>query len=132
MITKKVIETPKVSIAVPTYSLGFEVKGGTLIFIAGCLAFDSEGRVVGKGDIEAQTKQVCENMKAVMEACGGKMDDIVKVTNYLVNHEDLIPATKVRVTYFNKPYPASTAVIVKGLLDKDCLIEIEAIGVIDK
>ena len=132
MMNKKVIETEKVKIAVPTYSLGFEVKGGTLTVLAGCLAFDSEGNLVGKGDIEAQTRQICENMKAVLEAAGGSMDNIIKLTNYFTNRDDLIPSTKVRVQYFKKPYPASTAVIVSGLLHEDCLLEIEALAVLDK
>lgn len=132
MIHKKVIKTDKVRIWPETYSLGFEVKGGTLVFMAGCLATDSEGKLVGKGDIRAQTRQVCENMKAAIEACGGTMDNIVKITNYFTNRDDLLPSVQERIKYFNKPYPASTAVIVKGLLYEDALLEIEAVAVLDK
>ena len=132
MIHKKVIKTDKVAIILPTYSPGIGVKGGTLVFISGCLATDNEGKVVGKGDIEAQTKQACENIKAVLEACGGTMDNVVKFTNYFINRDDIPASAKVRCQYCKKPYPPSTSVVVKELVHKDWLVEIEAVAVLDK
>ena len=132
MIYKKVIETSKVHIWPATYSLGFEIKGGTLVFLSGCLAIDSEGKLVGKDDIEAQTRQVCENLKAAMEACGGTLDNIIKLNIYLTNPDHIVASAKVRIQYFKKPYPGCTAVVVRQLLHEGCLLEIEAIAALDK
>lgn len=131
MIHKKAIEVDKLFVR-PTYSLGFEVKGGTLIFISGRLALDSKGNLVGKGDIEAQTRHIYESLKVVMEACGGTIDDIFKVTSYFTNADDILRSAKVRSAYLKKPYPASTSVVVKRLIHEEALLEVEAVALIDK
>ena len=86
--------------------------------------------LVGLGDIRAQTRQTLENVKAVLEAAGATMDDVVKVTVFVTNvAEHFSQIHEVRAEFFEKDYPASTLVEVKALANKDLLIEIEAIAV---
>ncbi len=103
---------------------------GRLVFISGMTARRADGSIAGIGDIEAQTRQVCENIKAAVEAAGGSMDDICRVDVYVRNIEQFAEIHKVRKEYFNAPVPASTMVEVAKMVSPDYLIEISAIAVI--
>jgi 2-iminobutanoate/2-iminopropanoate deaminase len=103
---------------------------GRLVFISGMTARRADGTIAGVGDIEAQTRQVCENIKAAVEAAGGTMDDICRVDVYVRNMEHFEQIHKVRREYFKTPAPASTMVEVCKLTSPDYLIEINAIAVI--
>lgn len=126
------INSEKLSKPLGPYSHGVKVKlnGTTLLFISGVVALDADGRVNGKGDIRAQTKQVLENLKAILEAEGATFKDIVKITNYYMNYDDYPIIAEVRSQYFKDWLPASTGVEVKRLIHKDLLVEIEAIAVL--
>ncbi len=103
---------------------------GKLVFISGMTARRADGSIAGVGDIEVQTKQVCENIKAAVEAAGGKMDDIVRVDVYVRNMEHFEQIHKVRREYFKAPAPASTMVEICKMTSPDYLIEINAIAVV--
>ena len=103
---------------------------GRLVFISGMTARRADGTVAGIGDIEAQTRQVCENIKAAVEQAGGSLDDICRVDVYVRNMEHFDKIHKVRREYFNAPAPASTMVEVSKMTSPDYLIEINAIAVI--
>src|ERR1700758_417302 len=103
---------------------------GKLVFISGMTARRADGTIAGIGDIEAQTRQVCENIKAAVEAAGGTMDDIVRVDVYVRNMEHFEKIHKVRRESFGSPPPASTMVEVTKMTSPDYLIEINAIAVI--
>ena len=90
----------------------------------------ADGTIAGVGDIEAQTRQVCENIKAAVEAAGGGMDDICRVDVYIRNMEQFEAIHKVRREYFKEPLPASTMVEIVKMTHPDYLIEINAIAVI--
>jgi 2-iminobutanoate/2-iminopropanoate deaminase len=105
------------------------VKAGTLIFVSGQVAKDTSGEVVGKGDINAQTKQCLENLKHVLEAGGATLEDVVKLTVYVANMEHLSTIHEVRAEYFKEPYPASTLIEVSRFTHPEYLIEIEAVAV---
>jgi len=134
---------PKLTLAVnpPTlakpigYSHGFEAQGGKTLYMAGQVATDKAGTVVGKGDLVAQFRQVCENLKALLVARGGQMNDIVKLTMYVLSKADYKAKAKdiglVYREYFGRHFPAMTLVEVKGLYDDDCAIEIEGVAVVD-
>jgi enamine deaminase RidA (YjgF/YER057c/UK114 family) len=134
---------PKLTMAVnpPTlakpvgYSHGFEVQGGKTLYMAGQVATDKAGTVVGKGDLVAQFRQVCENLKALLLTRGGQMNDIVKLTMYVLSKADYKAKAKdiglVYREYFGRHFPAMTLVEVKGLYDDDCAIEIEGVAVVD-
>lgn len=103
---------------------------GKLIFVSGMTARKPDGTIAGIGDIEAQTRQVCENIKAAMEASGGTLNDVCRVDVYVRNIEHFDQIHKVRREYFKPPLPASTMVEVTKMVSHDYLIEINAIGVI--
>lgn len=103
---------------------------GKLVFISGMTARTANGTVAGIGNVEAQTRQVCENLKAAAEASGGSLDDIVRVDVYVRNIEDFATIHKVRAEYFKAPVPASTMVEVAKMVNHEYLIEISAIAVI--
>ena len=103
---------------------------GTLVFLSGMTSRRADGTIAGIGDIEAQTRQVCENLKSAVEAAGGTMDDICRVDVYVRNMEHFDRIHKVRREYFKSPPPASTMVEVTKMTSPDYLIEISAIAVL--
>jgi 2-iminobutanoate/2-iminopropanoate deaminase len=103
---------------------------GRLVFISGMTARRPDGTIAGIGDIEAQTRQVCENVKAAVEQAGGVMDDICRVDVFIRNMEHFDQIHKVRREYFKQPAPASTMVEVCKMTSPEYLIEINAIAVI--
>ncbi|MFH5923054.1 RidA family protein [Roseomonas xinghualingensis] len=103
---------------------------GRLVFVSGMLAKDADGRIVDAGDIERQTIQVCENVKAAMEAAGGTMDDICRVDVFVRNMEHFDAIHRVRRRYFTGAPPASTMVETPKMTTPDALIEMSAIAVI--
>ncbi|MFC4472240.1 RidA family protein [Streptomyces xiangluensis] len=104
---------------------------GRLVFISGMTARNKDGGVTGVGDITTQTHQVCENLRAAVEAAGGTLDDIARVDVYVRNMEDFDAIHTVRRQYFTGVAPASTMVEVSKFVNKDYLIEINAIAVIE-
>jgi enamine deaminase RidA (YjgF/YER057c/UK114 family) len=117
------------------YAHGWEVQGGKTVYIAGQVAIDKAGHVVGKGDLVGQFRQVCENLKAVVVARAGQMKDIVKLTIYVLSKTEYKALGReigaVYREYFGRHYPAMTLVEVRGLYNDDCLIEIEGVAVVD-
>ncbi|MDX6738768.1 RidA family protein [Actinocorallia sp. A-T 12471] len=104
---------------------------GRFVFISGMTARNAEGGVTGVGDVTAQTHQVCQNLKAAVEAAGGTLDDIARVDVYVRNMEDFQAIHAVRRQYFTGVAPASTMVEVSKFVNKDYLIEINAIAVVE-
>lgn len=103
-------------------------KGNTL-YIAGQVARNVQGELVGPGDVRAQTEQVYANIKAIVEAAGGTMDDIMKITVYTTNAGFLGDIGEVRNRFFNaESQPASTFVMISALAQPGFLVEIEAIA----
>jgi 2-iminobutanoate/2-iminopropanoate deaminase len=103
---------------------------GKLVFISGMTARRPDGSIAGIGDIGAQTRQVCENIKAAVEAAGGTLDDVCRVDVYVRNMEHFDAIHRVRREYFKPPLPASTMVEVTKMVSADYLIEINAIAVV--
>jgi len=126
------------TIAKPTagYSQVAEVSGGKVVFIAGQVAQDRNGNLVGKDDFRAQVQQVFENLKAAVEAAGGDFSNVVKLNYYCAEGVDpaQIPAVReIRDKYVNTANPpTSTFVVVKRLVRLDWLIEVEAVAVVRK
>ncbi len=108
------------------------VQSGGQVYIAGQTAVDENGNVVGKGNIEAQTRQVFQNLQKCLESVGAGFDKVVKLNIYSTDldaHLECI--TKLRREYFPKEPAASTTIQVSRLVHPDWLIEIEAIAVLD-
>jgi len=125
---KVAIRSPKVSgFPAPT---SLAVRNGNLLFLSGMAAHDLEGKTVGIGDAETQTRQALDNLTALMEAANGTLDDIVKLTIFVQDIADRPKVNKVRAEYFREPYPSATLVQVSRLAREGALVEIEAVAVL--
>jgi 2-iminobutanoate/2-iminopropanoate deaminase len=113
------------------YSHVVVAEGKRLIFVAGQLARDREGNVVGKGDMRAQMRQVGENIKAALEAAGASLGDLVKTTTYVTDIEEFFRHVDVRMEYLGAALPTSTTVEVRRLAHPDFLVEVEAMAIAD-
>ncbi len=109
----------------PAFSPGVIV--GDLLFVSGQVSQDDEGRPFGVGDAEAQTRRIFERIRAVVETAGGSMSDVAKTTTYLTDIAHYPGFSKVRSETFPTDPPASTTVVVAGLVLPEYLVEIEAI-----
>ena len=113
------------------YSQAAVVPKGRLIYIAGQVAMDPTGKLVGPGDLKAQTKQTFENLKAALAASGATFDNVIKLNSYFVDIKQAPAFREVRDQYINVANPpVSTAVEVRRLVREEWLIEIEAVAVI--
>jgi enamine deaminase RidA (YjgF/YER057c/UK114 family) len=115
------------------YTHAVAVDGGRLVFIAGQVAFDKEGNLVGKGDLRAQTEKALDNLVVALAAAGATPADVVKVNTYVVNYRPadypIIREARARIFDGQNP-PASTLIGVQALAIEELLIEIEAIAVV--
>jgi 2-iminobutanoate/2-iminopropanoate deaminase len=107
------------------------IVAGNFMFISGQVALDENENVVGK-DIETQTEQVMKNLQKILEAENATFENIVKIRVNLVNLADRPGFHKVRKQYFKDNLPASTLVIVMSLVDKELLVEVEAIAYLNR
>jgi 2-iminobutanoate/2-iminopropanoate deaminase len=105
---------------------------GRLVFLSGMTSRRADGSIAGVGNVEEQTRQVCENLKAAVEEAGGTLDDICRVDVYVRNMEHFDTIHKVRREYFTGIAPASTMVEICKMTSPDYLIEINAIAVVAK
>ena len=114
------------------YAYSHAVRMGDLVFVAGEVARDRNGALVGKGDVRTQTEQVFENLKAVLEAAGSGLDKVGKVTvlTTSLEYRPIIHEIRSRVFQEVGHLPASTLAVVTSLADPDWLIEIEAIAMV--
>ena len=118
-------------LSTPTgYSHVVSTRGGRTIYIAGQIAFDAGGQVVGKGDLAAQTRQVFENLSIALKAAGATFSNVVKTNYYMRDASQVAVVREIRSKYFTKELPASTLVEVSRLANPDLLIEIEVIAVV--
>ena len=105
-------------------------RPGKLVFVSGLTAKNEHGDIVGKGDVGAQTRQVCENLRAAMRAAGGNLADIVRVDVFIKEMAGFEAIHAVRREFFGPNPPASTMVAVSAFTHPDMLIEINAIAVV--
>ena len=115
-----------------TYSQAVRVETGDAVWIhvSGQIAIDLEGNLVGPGDVRAQTRQVFENLKAILAANGATFADVVKIGTFLTTLDDLAGMREVRGEYLTSEPPASTAVQVVALVVPDAVIEIDLVAVV--
>jgi enamine deaminase RidA (YjgF/YER057c/UK114 family) len=125
---------PKALSAPPGYSHVAKVNKGTMIYLAGQVPCDASGKLVGAGNVEAQAEQVYSNIRIAIEAAGGTMADIVKLTTYILAEVDPANITKLRAVrdrHVNAAQPpASTLLYISRLAQPGWLIEIEAVAAI--
>ncbi len=108
------------------------VKKGKVIFLSGSTSVDRDtGEFVGEGDIVAQTRQIYKNIKEVLETANASMADVVQTTDYITTTERYKETANIRREFFGDSFPASTGIIVAGLLNPKALIEIDAVAIVD-
>ncbi len=123
-MAKQVISVPTSLPGIP-FSPG--MKAGDYIFVSGQVGHvDEKGNAVN--GIEAQTRQVLENMKRVLETGGASLSDVVKTTVFLVKADDFSKMNEVYKTYFVKDFPARSTVIIAALARPEILVEIEGVA----
>ena len=98
---------------------------GNTIYVSGQIAYDSDGKLVGAGDMKAQTRQVFDNIRNVLESAGSGLKDIVKINTYITDGSKFMDMLAVRGEIFGDDPPASTAVVVAALAFPALLIEVE-------
>ncbi|MYC33233.1 MAG: RidA family protein [Chloroflexi bacterium] len=106
------------------------VKAGSTVYIAGMVAQDENGNVIGEGDAEAQTRQIWHNIGVAVAAAGGGLADIVKTTTYVTGIEHGAAVRRVRGELFPENPPTSTLLVVSELANPAYVVEIESIAVI--
>ncbi len=116
------------------FNHGILVTGGRLLFLAGQTGSDSDGRIVAIDDLVAQYEQVLRNLKTVVEAAGGTMQDIVKTTIFVRDRDDYLAHLerlgKVHQTFFGSYYPATALFEISRFFQDEALIEVEGIAVL--
>ena len=127
---KQQIRTDRVAAPSAHFSQAIAVEAkGKLVFVSGMTARRADGTIAGIGDIEEQTRQVCENIKHALEAAGARMDDVCRIDVHLRNIGDRERFNKVRKEFWPANPPASTLVEVSKLASPEYLVEITAIAV---
>lgn len=116
-----------------SHSVQIDIGSAKMIIISGQVALDKQGNLVGKGDLAKQLEQIFMNIKNIVEETGGTINDVVKISNYLIDISQIQVFRDVRDKFLNvKNPPASTTVQVSRLFRDDFLVEIEAIAIISK
>ena len=127
---RETIQSPACAPTLPFFAQA--VKVGPMIFVSGQLSRDADGRIVGKGDMAAQTRQVIRNLQSVLKEAGADLRHVVKLTAFMTDMTRASDAWAVREEFFAARPPASTGVEVSRLIHPDFMIEMEAIAVIDE
>lgn len=130
---KQIINPP--TLAEPRgFNHGILTTGGRTLYLAGQTALDAEGRIVAPGDIVAQYRQVLSNLQVVVEAAGGMMQNIVKITIFVKDRDGYKAHLKelgtVHKDFFGAYYPATALLEISRFYDDDALVEIEGIAVL--
>ena len=123
------IATPEAR-PVANYRMATRMEGGRLLYISGQVAWDASGAIVGKGDVGAQARQVFQNLRQVLQAAGGDLRDLLKMTTYITKIEDRPAVAQARGEVFQGELPASTLIVVKSLFHPDFLIEVEGVAAV--
>ncbi|MBQ7870193.1 MAG: RidA family protein [Prevotella sp.] len=121
----KALHTDKAPAAIGPYSQAIEVNG--MVFASGQIPLDPATGNVVEGGIKEQTRQALTNAKAIMEAAGLSLANVVKTTVFMADMADFAAMNEVYSTFFTEPYPARSAVAIKAL-PKGVLVEVECIA----
>src|SRR5262245_5726810 len=123
------ITTPQAK-PVANYKMATRIESGRLLYISGQVAWDASGNIVGKGDARAQARQVFENLRGVLQAAGGDLSSLMKITTYITRIENRPAVAEARSAVFGGELPASTLIVVKSLFHPDFLIEVEGVAAV--
>ena len=124
-MSERIPVLPQGLTANPAFSPG--VRVGELLFISGQVAQDNDGNTVGVGDCEAQTRHIMSRIQTIAAAAGASMADAVKITTFITDISDYPAFSRVRSETFPNNPPASSTVVVAGLVRPEFLVEVEAV-----
>lgn len=124
---KEIISTTKAPAAIGPYSQA--VKLGNMIYTSGMIPLVPETMQIAEGDVQQQTRQVLENLKALLESAGSSLDKVVKTTVFIKNMNDFPRINDIYAEYFHSEQPARSCVEV-ARLPKDVQVEIEVVAYI--
>ncbi len=127
MADKQVISTERAPSAIGPYSQA--IKSGNMVFLSGQIPLDPVTMEVVEGDIEAQARQVLDNLSAVAAEAGGTLDDCVKLTIYMIDLSHFAVVNTTMQQYFQTPYPARATIEVSAL-PRGVQVEIDAIMIL--
>lgn len=111
------------------FSQGVVAPPGRMVWVAGQVALDQSGNVIGTGDAGRQTEAALDNMQKVLAEAGCTMSDVVKLTVFLTDMADLPAIQQARARYFPSQPPASSTIEISGLVNPELLVEIEALAI---
>ena len=114
------------------FSMGVIQGDGQIVYLKGQVSLDRDGKIVGKGDMHAQTERALENVQAVLASVGGAMGDVVSLTHYVTDIGKFMETGDIRRRFFREPYPVTTTVQVAALYDPALMVEITAIAEIPR
>ena len=130
-MSKKIIRTTQAPAPVGPYNQAIATSG-QMLFIAGQIPLDPQsGKIVGEGDIAAQTQQVMANLEAILKEAGANWDSVVKTSVFLTDLANFDAMNQVYAQYFSEATAPARACVEVSRLPKDVLVEIECIAVID-
>ncbi|MGC2943438.1 RidA family protein [Burkholderia ambifaria] len=114
------------------FSMAVVQGDGRIVHLKGQVALDRDGHVVGAADMRAQVRQTLGNIRDVLAAMGGQMQDVISLVHYATDIDAFMQAGDIRETFFAEPYPVTTTVQVERLYCPELLIEIAAIAEIPR
>lgn len=127
-MSRDIIHTSKAPAAIGPYSQA--VRVGDTVYLSGQVALDPASGLLVEGDVTAQARRAFDNLRAVCEAGGGSLDQVVRAGLYLTDLNNFAAVNAVMAEYFNAPYPARSTVEVSGL-PRGALFEVDAVMVLD-
>jgi enamine deaminase RidA (YjgF/YER057c/UK114 family) len=114
------------------FSMGVIQGDGQIVYLKGQVSLNKAGEVVGKGDMQAQTRQTLENIQTVLRSAGGEMGDVVALTQHVTDIKKFMETGAIRREFFAAPFPVTTTVQVVALYHPDLMVEITAIAEIPR
>jgi enamine deaminase RidA (YjgF/YER057c/UK114 family) len=131
-MAREIIQPEGVFVTRGTYPYEQVCRHGKHVYIAGQLALDADGKLVGRGDFAVQTRQVFRNIEKCLASVGATFDNVVKLSIFSTDMDNHVPIyAPIRSEFFSHRNVPSTYVQVARLVDPDCLIEIDAVAILD-
>lgn len=132
-LRRQIIYTSKAAQPAGLYAQALRAQTRELLFIAGQIALDADGKLVGKGDVAVQTRQIFGNIGAILASVNATFSDVLEFTTYVVGRDAIQPFIQTRSELFDtlypeRDYPPNTLLVVSGLVREDCLVEIKAMA----
>lgn len=110
------------------FSQSVILGGGRAVFLKGQVALDPDGRIVGEGDMAGQVEQVLTNIAGILEPMGGRLSDVVSLSQFTTDIAAFMRCGELRASFFGEPFPVTTTLEISSLYDPRLLIEITAVA----